>query len=58
MWIGGVQLLTALFALAAIRLSKSLLPPEQYGVLALLVTFQVFCGLFSSSILLDNTHNP
>lgn len=45
-WIGGGRLLTALVALVAIRLSTSLLPPEQYGVLALLVTFQVFCGLF------------
>lgn len=46
LWIGIGRLLTALVALAAIRLSTSLLLPEQYGLLALLITFQVFCGLF------------
>lgn len=46
LWVGIGRLVTALVGLASIRLSTSLLPPEQYGVLALLVTFQVFCGLF------------
>lgn len=46
LWIGIGRLLTALVGLAAIRLSTSLLPPSQYGLLTLLVTFQVFCGLF------------
>lgn len=46
LWIGGGRVVTALVALASIRLSTALLPPEQYGVLSLLVTFQVFCGLF------------
>lgn len=46
LWVGIGRLATALVGLASIRLSTSLLPPEQYGVLALLVTFQVFCGLF------------
>lgn len=46
LWVVVGRLVTALLGLASIRLSTSLLPPEQYGMLALLVTFQVFCGLF------------
>ncbi|TXT31080.1 MAG: Uncharacterized protein FD131_1325 [Rhodocyclaceae bacterium] len=42
----GGRLASVLLALVSIRLSTTLLPPEQYGILALLVTFQVFCGLF------------
>ncbi len=45
-WIAIGRLVTALVALAAIRLSTALLPPEQFGILAILLTFQVFCGLF------------
>lgn len=46
LWVGVGRLVTALVGLASIRLSTSLLPPDQYGMLALLITFQVFCGLF------------
>ena len=45
-WVMIGRLVTALVALVAIRLSTSLLPPEQFGSLAILLTFQVFCGLF------------
>lgn len=46
LWVGIGRLVTALVGLASVRLSTSLLPPDQYGVLALLATFQVFCGIF------------
>lgn len=45
-WVSGGRLAAALIALVSIRLSTTLLPPEQYGLLAILVTFQTFCGLF------------
>lgn len=40
------RLTTALLALIGIRASTSLLGPELYGELALLVAIQLFCGLF------------
>jgi len=46
MLVGGGRLATALIALVAIRVVTSLLAPEQYGELALLIAIQTFCGLF------------
>lgn len=43
--IGG-RIATALIALATIRAVTSYLTPAQYGELALLLTVQMFCGLF------------
>jgi O-antigen/teichoic acid export membrane protein len=40
------RLATALIALATIRAVTSYLTPAQYGELALLLTVQMFCGLF------------
>ncbi|WP_334188946.1 lipopolysaccharide biosynthesis protein [Noviherbaspirillum sp.] len=45
-WVASARLVAAVVALAAVRLSTSLLSPGEYGLLAMLVTFQVFCGLF------------
>jgi O-antigen/teichoic acid export membrane protein len=39
------RIVTALVGVVTIRLSTSLLTPEQFGVLAILLTFQAFCGL-------------
>lgn len=44
--IAGGRLVTALLVLVAIRVSTTLLPPDEYGVLSLLIAFQFFCGLF------------
>lgn len=46
LWIGGGRVVTALIALISLRLATTILPPEQYGILAILFTFQVFSGLF------------
>jgi O-antigen/teichoic acid export membrane protein len=46
LWVGGGRLVSALLALLAIRAVTTLLTPEQYGELALLLTIQMFCGLF------------
>lgn len=46
MLIGGGRLATALMALVTIRAVTTFLTPEQYGELALLITVQMFCGLF------------
>lgn len=43
--IGG-RLVSAFMALITIRAVTSFLTPEQYGELALLITVQMFCGLF------------
>lgn len=40
------RLSVALIALASIRIATSFLPPEEYGALALLIAYQMFCGLF------------
>ncbi len=45
-WVILGRLAAAIIALVSIRLSTTLLPPEQYGALAVLITFQAFCGLF------------
>lgn len=45
-WVVVGRVLTALVTLVAIRYSTSILPPEQYGKLALLTAMQLFCGLF------------
>ncbi|THK43293.1 hypothetical protein E8Q33_01405 [Methylophaga sp. SB9B] len=44
--IGGGRIATALLGLVAIRAVTTLLSPEQFGQLALLVVVQTFCGLF------------
>lgn len=46
MLVGGGRLAAALMALVAIRAVTTFLTPEQYGELALLITVQMFCGLF------------
>lgn len=46
MLVGGGRLASALMALVAIRAVTTFLTPEQYGELALLITVQMFCGLF------------
>lgn len=46
MLVGGGRLASALLALVAIRAVTTFLTPEQYGELALLLTVQMFCGLF------------
>jgi O-antigen/teichoic acid export membrane protein len=43
--IGGGRIATALLGLVAIRAVTTLLSPEQFGQLALLVVVQTFCGL-------------
>lgn len=40
------RVVTALMALISIRAVTTFLSPEQYGELALLITVQMFCGLF------------
>ncbi|WP_036303334.1 lipopolysaccharide biosynthesis protein [Methylotenera sp. L2L1] len=42
----GGRLAAALMALVTIRAVTTFLSPEQYGELALLITVQMFCGLF------------
>lgn len=44
--IGGGRFATALLGLVSIRIATNLLSPEQYGVLALLIAVQMFCGMF------------
>lgn len=46
LWVVAGRLTGALIALISIRVSTSVLLPQQYGLLAILVTFQTFCGLF------------
>jgi O-antigen/teichoic acid export membrane protein len=46
LWVAGGRLVSALAALVAIRVATTLLSPNEYGLWAVLVTFQVFCGLF------------
>ncbi len=46
MLIVGGRLAAALMALITIRAVTTFLSPEQYGELALLITVQMFCGLF------------
>lgn len=46
MLVSGGRLVAALMALIAIRAVTTFLTPEQYGELALLITVQMFCGLF------------
>lgn len=46
MLVSGGRLVSALMALFAIRAVTTFLTPEQYGELALLITVQMFCGLF------------
>lgn len=42
----GGRLISVLVALISIRVSTNFLDPSQYGELALLISIQVFCGLF------------
>jgi len=46
MLVSGGRLAAALMALISIRAVTTFLTPEQYGELALLITVQMFCGLF------------
>ncbi len=46
MLVSGGRLAAALMALITIRAVTTLLTPEQYGELTLLITVQMFCGLF------------
>ena len=46
MLVGGGRLATALLSLITIRAVTTFLTPAQYGVLALLLAVQMFCGLF------------
>ncbi|MDD2774386.1 MAG: hypothetical protein PHU06_00375 [Gallionella sp.] len=46
LWVGGGRVASALLALIAIRAVTTFLTPEQYGELALLISVQMFCGLF------------
>lgn len=45
-WIFGGRLITTLLGLVSINIATRLLEPSQYGSLALLVTIQLFCGMF------------
>jgi O-antigen/teichoic acid export membrane protein len=45
-WVVAGRLVTALIGVATIRLSTGMLPPDQFGFLAILLSFQAFCGLF------------
>ena len=45
MLVTGGRIAAALMALVTIRAATTFLTPEQYGVLALLITVQTFCGL-------------
>ncbi|NOS97699.1 MAG: hypothetical protein HOP25_04425 [Methylotenera sp.] len=44
--VSGGRLVAALIALVTIRAMTTILNPEQYGELVLLIAVQVFCGLF------------
>jgi hypothetical protein len=46
MLVGGGRLVVTLVALISIRVVTTFLTPQQYGELALLLTVQMFCGLF------------
>ncbi len=46
LWLVLGRLLAAVVALLAIRISTQILSPVQYGLLALFLSFQTFCGLF------------
>lgn len=46
MWVAVGRLVTAVIGIVTIRFSTTMLPPEQFGMLAVLVTFQSFSGLF------------
>jgi O-antigen/teichoic acid export membrane protein len=45
LWVVGGRLAAGLIGLASIRVATMLLPPAEYGALALLLVFQAFCGL-------------
>lgn len=40
------RLVSALISIASLRIMTSLLAPKDYGIYALLMSFQTFCGLF------------
>lgn len=44
--VGGGRLAAAVMALISIRAVTTFLTPEQYGELSMLITVQMFCGLF------------
>lgn len=46
LWVTFGRIATALIAIASLRIITSLLDPKDYGIYALLVAFQGFCGLF------------
>lgn len=46
LWVLFGRIATALIAIASLRIMTSLLEPKDYGIYALLVAFQGFCGLF------------
>ena len=46
LWVLFGRVATALIALASLRIMTHLLEPKDYGIYALLVAFQGFCGLF------------
>ena len=46
LFLSAGRLISAFIALIAIRVVTVLLSPEQYGELSLLLTIQMFCGLF------------
>lgn len=46
LWVTFGRIATALIAIASLRIMTSLLEPKDYGIYALLVAFQGFCGLF------------
>jgi O-antigen/teichoic acid export membrane protein len=46
LWVSVGRIVIALFGLISIRLSTVLLSPSEYGIFTILVTIQLFCGLF------------
>lgn len=46
LWVLLGRIVTALIAIASLRIMTSLLEPKDFGIYALLVAFQGFCGLF------------
>ena len=45
-WVLFGRIATALIAIASLRIMTSLLDPKDFGIYALLIAFQGFCGLF------------
>lgn len=45
-WVAAGRFAAAVVGIATIRISTLMLPPEQFGILAMLITFQTFAGLF------------